>query len=265
MKPYPLQVSFNFHGLKVLLVDNNHTSIFLLSKMLQSCHYQVTACTHPTQALMLLRNGEMKFDIVVTEVNFSPDMNGIMFLETVKRETDLPVVIVSAEDRIDIMIKYITKGACAYLPKPVRMEVVQLLWQHVARKEILGSKQVINVEDGEPNSSQSGENKEFCGSSDEQIKVRDKKNRLVWTDDLHQKFVDAVNQLGIRNAVPKKVLELMNVPGLRRGNVASHLQKYRLNLGKTAAQMQESFTGRDTGSSMIEQYGVSKNSTAYGS
>ncbi|KAI3693798.1 hypothetical protein L1987_76750 [Smallanthus sonchifolius] len=236
MKPYPVEVSFNPHGLKVLLVDNNPTSRFLISRMLQSCHYQVTPCTHPTQALMLLRSGEIKFDIVITGVNFAPEMNGIKFLEIIKRETDLPVV---TEDRIHIMIKYITEGACAYLPKPVRMEAVRLLWQHVARKEIFGCKQIDNVEDGEPSSSRSGE-KEFCGSSngvrmeDEQTTVRGKKHRLVWTDDLHQKFVDAVEQLGIQNAVPKKVLELMNVPGLRRGNVASHLQ--------VTAHMQESFT-----------------------
>lgn len=80
------------------------------------------------------------------------------------------------------MIKYITEGACAYLPKLVRMEVVRLLWQHVTRKEIFGLK---------PNSSLFGEDKEFCGSSngfqmaDEQIKVRVKKQRLIWTDDLH--------------------------------------------------------------------------------
>lgn len=57
-----------------------------------------------------------------------------------------------------------------------------------------------------------------------------KRPRLVWTPQLHKKFVDAVAQLGIKNAVPKTIMQLMNVGGLTRENVASHLQKYRLYL-----------------------------------
>ena len=57
-----------------------------------------------------------------------------------------------------------------------------------------------------------------------------KKPRVVWSAELHQQFVNAVNQLGIDKAVPKRILDLMNVQGLTRENVASHLQKYRLYL-----------------------------------
>eukprot|EP00252_Welwitschia_mirabilis_P009933 TRINITY_DN22889_c0_g1_i1.p1 TRINITY_DN22889_c0_g1~~TRINITY_DN22889_c0_g1_i1.p1 ORF type:complete len:230 (+),score=28.75 TRINITY_DN22889_c0_g1_i1:332-1021(+) len=57
-----------------------------------------------------------------------------------------------------------------------------------------------------------------------------KRPRLVWTPQLHKRFVDAVAQLGIKNAVPKTIMQLMNVEGLTRENVASHLQKYRLYL-----------------------------------
>lgn len=105
----------------------------------------------------------------------------------------------------------VTKGACAYLTKTVKMEVIQVLWQHVARKEMLRfglMKQVVdNVEKREPNSSNSGEDKELCGSSDgndkedERDKVRGKKQRWIWSDELHQKFVDAVKQLGIHSKI----------------------------------------------------------------
>ncbi|PIA54685.1 hypothetical protein AQUCO_00900923v1 [Aquilegia coerulea] len=57
-----------------------------------------------------------------------------------------------------------------------------------------------------------------------------KRPRLVWTPQLHKRFVEVVAHLGIDNAVPKTIMQLMNVEGLTRENVASHLQKYRLYL-----------------------------------
>ncbi|GAB2210070.1 hypothetical protein Drorol1_Dr00015323 [Drosera rotundifolia] len=68
-------------------------------------------------------------------------------------------------------------------------------------------------------------------SSPEQDQARTlKRPRLVWTPQLHKRFVDAVSHLGIKNAVPKTIMQLMSVDGLTRENVASHLQKYRLYL-----------------------------------
>lgn len=54
------------------------------------------------------------------------------------------------------------------------------------------------------------------------------RNRLVWNDELHKRFMNAVNHLGLDAAVPKTIMQMMNVEGLTRENVASHLQKYRL-------------------------------------
>lgn len=67
-------------------------------------------------------------------------------------------------------------------------------------------------------------------SNDESSARAHKRPRLVWTPQLHKRFVDVVAHLGIKNAVPKTIMQLMNVEGLTRENVASHLQKYRLYL-----------------------------------
>lgn len=80
-----------------------------------------------------------------------------------------------------------------------------------------------------------GPDDSFSGSKDDNgdengLSRAIKRPRLVWTPQLHKRFVDVIEHLGIEKAVPKTIMEMMNVEGLTRENVASHLQKYRLYL-----------------------------------
>ncbi|RZC04454.1 Two-component response regulator ARR2 isoform C [Glycine soja] len=208
-------------GLRVLVVDDDPTCLMILEKMLRTCLYEVTKCNRAETALSLLRENKNGFDIVISDVHM-PDMDGFKLLEHIGLEMDLPVIMMSADDGKSVVMKGVTHGACDYLIKPVRIEALKNIWQHVVRKrknEWKDAEQSGSAEDRDDTSTL-------------------KKPRVVWSVELHQQFVAAVDQLGIDKAVPKKILELMNVPGLTRENVASHLQKYRLYLRRLSGVSQ---------------------------
>uniref|UniRef100_A0A2P2LXZ1 Two-component response regulator n=3 Tax=Rhizophora mucronata TaxID=61149 RepID=A0A2P2LXZ1_RHIMU len=245
-------------GLRVLVVDDDPTCLMILEKMLRTCLYEVTKCNRAEIALSLLREKKNGYDIVISDVHM-PDMDGFKLLQHIGLEMDLPVIMMSADDGKNVVMKGVTHGACDYLIKPVRIEALRNIWQHVVRKrknEWKELEQSGSAEEGDRQQKQS-EDADYTSSAnecswrnskkrkdeEEEIEDRDdtstlKKPRVVWSIELHQQFVAAVNQLGIDKAVPKKILELMNVPGLTRENVASHLQKYRLYLRRLSGVSQ---------------------------
>ncbi|XP_017222993.1 two-component response regulator ARR2 isoform X2 [Daucus carota subsp. sativus] len=251
-------------GLRVLVVDDDPTCLMILEKMLRTCHYEATKCNRAEIALNLLRENRNGYDIVLSDVHM-PDMDGFKLLEHIGLEMDLPVIMMSADDSKNVVMKGVTHGACDYLIKPVRLEALKNIWQHVVRRKKHVWKDIEqsgSVEDGKLQQ-QTPDDADYLSSAnegswrnskrrkdeEEDADDRDddtsslKKPRVVWSVELHQQFVAAANQLGIDKAVPKKILELMNVPGLTRENVASHLQKYRLYLRRLSGQHQNALNG----------------------
>ncbi|XP_071701898.1 two-component response regulator ARR1-like [Rutidosis leptorrhynchoides] len=235
-------------GLRVLVVDDDSVCLTILGRMLTKCKYEVTKCNRAEVALSLLRENKNGYDVVISDVHM-PDMDGFKLLAHIGLEMDLPVIMMSADDSKSVVMKGVTHGACDYLIKPVRIEALRNIWQHVIRKKKHEWKDIepsTGLDNSSPqqkspeqdpgsssaNEGQNGkitkrrkEDEEETDEKDESSSL--KKARVVWTQELHQQFVASVRHLGIEKAVPKKILDVMNVPGLTRENVASHLQKYR--------------------------------------
>ncbi|KAL1224679.1 Two-component response regulator ARR12 [Cardamine amara subsp. amara] len=235
-------------GMRVLAVDDDQTCLKILETLLHHCQYHVTTTNQAQKALELLRENKNKFDLVISDVDM-PDMDGFKLLELVGLEMDLPVIMLSAHSDPKYVMKGVTHGACDYLLKPVRIEELKNIWQHVVRSRFdknrgsnNGEKRDGSGNEGVGNSDQNNNGRvnrkrkdQYNEDEDEERDDNDdssaqKKQRVVWTVELHKKFVAAVNQLGYEKAMPKKILDLMNVEKLTRENVASHLQKFRLYL-----------------------------------
>ncbi|KAG8372615.1 hypothetical protein BUALT_Bualt12G0085100 [Buddleja alternifolia] len=240
-------------GLRVLAVDDDPLCLKLLETLLKKCQYHVTITSQARMALKMLRENKDRFDLVISDVHM-PDMDGFKLLELVGLEMDLPVIMLSANSDPKNVMKGVTHGACDYLVKPVRLEELRNIWQHVLRKKKPDSKiQNKSTDQVKANlGSGDGHGSPMTGNTDQNGKINrkrkdeddesedngnesedpgaQKKPRVVWSIELHRKFVGAVNQLGIEKAVPKRILDLMNVEGLTREN------KYRLYLKRISQQ-----------------------------
>ncbi|KAM5573287.1 two-component response regulator-like APRR2 [Rosa sericea] len=86
-----------------------------------------------------------------------------------------------------------------------------------------------HIRDGTDDTGRATENLSKASGLNHSYKSSRKKMKVDWTPELHKKFVHAVEQLGVDQAIPSRILELMKTEGLTRHNVASHLQKYRMH------------------------------------
>ncbi|CAI0378161.1 unnamed protein product, partial [Linum tenue] len=93
------------------------------------------------------------------------------------------------------------------------------------------------------------------------VLTTDPKPRLRWTAELHERFIDAVTQLGGPDkATPKTIMRTMGVKGLTLYHLKSHLQKYRLGRQSCKESTESSKDGMNLhlfGSGLILIHGIS--------
>lgn len=133
--------------------------------------------------------------------------------------------MLSANSDPKLVMKGVTHGACDYLVKPIRIEELRNIWQHVIRRKKFDSKNKNRSSDQgkAPQASGEGHMSPLAGNTDHNGKLNrkrkddedeiedneneyedngtQKKPRVVWTIELHRKFVTAVNQLGIESEI----------------------------------------------------------------
>ncbi|KAI3954645.1 hypothetical protein MKW98_019776 [Papaver atlanticum] len=210
-------------GLHVLVVDDNSTCLKFLEALLKKCRYEATTTPSAEFALDLLRKNKKNFDIILIDIEMD---GGFSLLGIICREMSIPVI--SNDDN--------EQGTCDYQVKPPSLKDIQNICQHV----VVHRKNKFNLSDSDIEKHENQRNlkmtcnnqtvisneDEAAGShpSDSDLKI----TRISWDPELHAKFVKAFYKLG--DTVPSNIVSEMNVPGLTREKVSSHLQKYRMIL-----------------------------------
>ena len=113
----PMRRQDNQSGLLLVVDDNEDNRLVLARRLEKQGHSTVTAASGP-EALAAL--AAQPFDLVLLDV-MMPEMDGYEVLSRIKAgpETQhLPVIMISALDEIESVVRCIESGAADYLPKP---------------------------------------------------------------------------------------------------------------------------------------------------
>ncbi|KAB2028472.1 hypothetical protein ES319_D05G101200v1 [Gossypium barbadense] len=125
-----------FRTIKVLLVENEDLTRHLVSALLQNCSYEVVAVANGLQAWKLLEDPTNHIDIVLTEEDM-PVLSGsdlLCMIMNHKMLKNIPVIMMSSHDCINLVFKCLSEGAVDFLVKPIRKNELKNLWQHVWRR-----------------------------------------------------------------------------------------------------------------------------------
>ncbi|RDX80134.1 Two-component response regulator-like APRR1, partial [Mucuna pruriens] len=126
---------------RILLCDNDSKSSEEVSTLLLRCSYQVTSVRSARQVIDALNAEGQYIDIILAEVDL-PIKKGMKMLKYITRDKELcriPVIMMSAQDEVSIVVKCLRLGAADYLVKPLRTNELLNLWTHMwRRRRMLG-------------------------------------------------------------------------------------------------------------------------------
>ena len=106
------------HSSRILVVDDNASNRDVLARRLMREGHQVVIAANGASALELVRRRE--FDLILLDL-IMPEMSGFEVLRRLKaaeHTSHIPVIVISALDELDSVVRCIEAGAEDYLTKP---------------------------------------------------------------------------------------------------------------------------------------------------
>lgn len=155
----------------ILIVDDTIDNLRLLSKILESKGYVVRKSLSGKMALQAVHRDPP--NLILLDINM-PDMNGYEVCQQLKASQDtthIPIIFISALDRIDDKVQAFEMGGQDYITKPFQeLEVLM----RVKNQLLIQQQQQLLLQ----------QNKRLAEEIEERLKAEAKVNQLSLTDDL---------------------------------------------------------------------------------
>lgn len=115
----------------ILVIDDDLRLRSLLSRYLQENGFAVSAAKDAENARMFLR--QYDFDLLIVDV-MMPGENGLEFLQKLRRDSDVPAIVLTAMGETQDRISGLEAGADDYLPKPFEPKELVLRINNILRR-----------------------------------------------------------------------------------------------------------------------------------
>ena len=125
----------------VLIVDDEPVNLRVLDNYLTASGYEVTSASSGAEALELLASG-LEADLVILDV-MMPRMNGYETCRHIRQTrnlVDLPIVLLTAKNRVEDLAAGLEAGANDYIPKPFsQQELMARMRTHLGLSKMSGA------------------------------------------------------------------------------------------------------------------------------
>lgn len=100
---------------RILVVEDDNSINEMISIALEKEGYECVRAYSGTEAV--LRGKNEIFDLIILDLML-PGMSGDEVLTNIKEKMDIPVIVLSAKDAIDVKVELLSLGASDYITKP---------------------------------------------------------------------------------------------------------------------------------------------------
>jgi len=125
-------------GFHILIVDDEPINLQVLSNHLSLQNYQLTQTSDGREALALIQQG-FKPDLVLLDV-MMPRMTGYEVCQKIREHfpaTELPIVLLTAQNQVSDLVEGFSSGANDYLTKPIsKNELLARIKTHIQLSKI---------------------------------------------------------------------------------------------------------------------------------
>jgi two-component system, OmpR family, response regulator len=116
---------------RLLLIDDDEHLAPPLATYLGRFDFALDAATRPSQGLRMLREG--RYDAAILDVML-PEMDGFALCREIRRESDIPIVMLTARGEVTDRVVGLEIGADDYLPKPFEPRELLARLQTILRR-----------------------------------------------------------------------------------------------------------------------------------